>query len=187
MEFEKNPKMARLYRDVCITEKIDGTHGAIFVDEYPDGEPFVTGIGSRNRFITPGKSTDNFGFARWVEEHNNQLAHCLGPGVHRGEWWGSGIQRGYGLVSKVFSLFAVHLFDQSYLEPHAIPGLSVVPVLYRGPYTDDIMRFELEWLSTNGSRAAPGFNDPEGIVMYHEHSKQSFKYTLDGDGHKGAR
>ena len=29
----------------------------------------------------------------------------LVPGRHFGEWWGSGIQRGYGLDEKTFSLF----------------------------------------------------------------------------------
>ena len=187
MQFQKNPKMARLYRNVTITEKIDGTHGAIFVDEYPDGEPFVTGVGSRNRFITPGKSTDNFGFAAWVEGHNTALAHCLGPGVHRGEWWGSGIQRGYGMDKKYFSLFAVHLFNEQYLEAHAIPHLRVVPIVYQGTYTDDVLRYQIETLEKRGSYAAPGFMNPEGLVMYHEAAKQMFKYTLGGDGHKGAK
>ena len=50
-----------------------------------------------------------FGFARWVETNRERLITLLGPGLHFGEWWGSGIQRGYGLTKgdKRFSLFNV--------------------------------------------------------------------------------
>jgi len=180
MEFQKNPKMPRLYRDITITEKIDGTHGAIFIDE--DG---LLQVGSRNRFLGDSKQLDNFGFCRWTADHAESLIELLGPGVHRGEWWGQGIQRRYSLDCKVFSLFATHRWTPA--DTAHIEGLEVVPILYEGPYTDDVMRYELDMLKLNGSIAAPGFMDPEGIVMYHQHSKQLFKYTLDGDGHKGAR
>jgi len=180
MEFVKNPKMARLYRNVVVTEKIDGTHGAIFISE--DGE---LQVGSRNRFLGDGKRLDNFGFCHWVTLNADQLIETLGPGIHRGEWWGAGIQRRYDLDCKVFSLFAVHRFTAQ--DVTHIQGLDVVPILYQGRYTDDVLRYQLEHLEKRGSYAAPGFMDPEGLVMYHEASKQSFKYTLKGDGHKGVR
>ncbi len=61
-------------------------------------------IGSRTRWITA--QDDNHGFARWVEGNKQELLK-LGAGRHFGEWWGSGIQRGYGLQKgeKRFSLF----------------------------------------------------------------------------------
>jgi len=38
-----------------------------------------------------------------------------------------------------------------------------------------------------GSYAAPGFMQPEGVVVYHKASGQVFKKTPDkNDGHKGA-
>ena len=185
MNFEKNPKMPRLYRDITITEKIDGTHGAIFIEEGPFSSPIVAAAGSRNRIITPGKSTDNFGFAGWVAEHADALACTLGIGVHRGEWWGAGIQRRYDMDHKRFSLFATHRWAAPAIAH--IEGLDVVPVLYRGPYTDDVMRYELDQLELLGSAAKPCFMQPEGIVMYHEASKQLFKYTRHGDGHKSHR
>src|ERR1035437_6203226 len=98
------PKIARLNRDIVITEKIDGTNAAIGIVEAPftvsDGEggPEFRGYRvyaqSRNRIITPGK--DNAGFAAWVESIKDIAIEVLGPGLHFGEWWGNGIQRGYG-------------------------------------------------------------------------------------------
>ena len=91
-EFEKFDKIARLSRNCIITEKIDGTNAQVFIGE--NGE-FLTG--SRNRWITP--EDDNAGFARWALENKEKLLQ-LGPGRHFGEWWGSGIQRRYGLDRK---------------------------------------------------------------------------------------
>ena len=92
MEFTEFPKIARLSRECTITEKIDGTNGSIYIGE--NGE-FL--IGSRTQWITPER--DNHGFARWCMEHKEELFK-LGIGHHFGEWWGSGIQRGYGLTEK---------------------------------------------------------------------------------------
>jgi hypothetical protein len=79
---------------------------------------------SRSRWITP--DDDNFGFAAWVEANRDELL-TLGPGRHFGEWWGSGIQRGYGLPKgeKRFSLFNVSRWGES--RPACC---HVVPVLY---------------------------------------------------------
>lgn len=49
---------------------------------------------SRTRWITP--EDDNYGFAKWANENKEELLK-LGIGQHFGEWWGSGIQRGYNL------------------------------------------------------------------------------------------
>jgi hypothetical protein len=92
IEFKAWPKIARLNRRMIITEKIDGTNAAVIVTE--GGQVYAQ---SRTRLITPGKTTDNFGFAAWVEQNKVFLAERLGPGYHYGEWWGVGIQRGYGL------------------------------------------------------------------------------------------
>src|SRR5687767_3287692 len=97
LEFLEFPKMARLSREVIISEKIDGTNAQILITE--DGG-FYTG--SRNRWVTPEQ--DNFGFSKWAHE-NKELLMKLGVGRHFGEWWGAGIQRTYGLKEKRFSLF----------------------------------------------------------------------------------
>jgi hypothetical protein len=146
----------------------------------PDGEVFA---GSRNRWITP--ENDNYGFARWVAEHEQELRDGLGIGQHFGEWWGAGIQRGYGLRRKHFSLFNTHRWscklDQPATHPPACCG--VVPVLYCGPYSDHEVQDSLDCLRLNGSRTqeATGFLQPEGVVVYMQSSGSLHKVLLEGD------
>jgi len=173
-EFKPFDSIPRLSKTIVISEKIDGTNACIHVSD--DG--MTVTAGSRSRWITPGD--DNFGFARWVHDHTDEL-RGLGPGYHYGEWWGAGIQRRYGLQEKRFSLF-----NAGRWETERPPCCHVVPVLYRGPFSLSAVDDELGRLAAEGSRAAPGFMQPEGIVVYHEASRQLFKKTLDGDGHKGA-
>lgn len=194
MEFVEFPKLPRLNREVIVTEKIDGTNAqVVIVDkrevDLPRGCTIVgdlaIGAGSRTRYITP--EDDNYGFARWVQEHAEELA-TLGRGHHFGEWWGLGIQRGYGLKEKRFSLFNVHRWADDAVRPACC---HVVPELARGLPLDasfDIYaRTAVDKLLINGSVAAPGFMRPEGIVVFHVASNTGFKYTFDkNDGHKGA-
>jgi hypothetical protein len=60
----------------------------------------------------------------------------------------------------------------------------VVPVLYAGVFTSDVVDATLASLEANGSVAAPGFMDPEGVVVYVAAARTLFKKTLKGDGHK---
>lgn len=168
-EFVPFPKIARLNRELVVTEKLDGTNAQVFVAE--DGTVLA---GSRSRWITP--EVDNHGFARWVAEHESEL-RALGPGSHFGEWWGSGIQRRYGLTEKRFSLFNVHRWG---VERPAC--CHVVPTLGRGiaGVTLSIGGI-IESLRENGSVAAPGFMKPEGIVVFHTASSQLYKMTLEKD------
>jgi hypothetical protein len=171
MEFESFEKIARLSRDCVITEKIDGTNGCIAIGD--NGEFFV---GSRSRWITP--EDDNYGFARWAEANKDELLK-LGPGRHWGEWWGAGIQRRYGLLEKRFSLFNVHRWADAAVRPACC---HVVPVLYSGPFTTYYATEALRSLETAGSVAAPGFMDPEGIVIFHSAAAgHLFKKTIKGD------
>ncbi|MET0888327.1 MAG: RNA ligase family protein [Mycetocola sp.] len=175
IEFQPWPKIARLNRNIVVTEKIDGTNAAVIVSE----ELAVVGAQSRSRLITP--EDDNFGFARWVQEHAESLAACLGPGRHFGEWWGSGIQRKYGLANgeKRFSLFNTSRHERA--DFSEVPGLGVVPVLYEGPNDNDAIDEALDRLDSLGSVAAPGFMDPEGIVVFHSASRTMFKVAIKGD------
>lgn len=173
--FEAFRKIPRLRRGCVITEKIDGTNAQIFVPEDP-AAPLL--FGSRNRWITPAQ--DNYGFATWATAHAEEL-RLLGPGRHFGEWWGSGIQRRYGLTEKRFSLFNAGRWSAT--PPPACCG--IVPVLYSGAFTETAVDEVLARLRAEGSVAAPGFMDPEGIVVFHPASGATFKVTLDGDGHKG--
>lgn len=174
--FEAFPSISRLSRECIVTEKLDGTNAQVVVTE--DGNVFA---GSRTRWITPEE--DNYGFARWVKEHEEELRVGLGFGQHFGEWWGSGIQRTYGLKEKRFSLFNVSRWTDD-VRPECC---GVVPTLYTGIFDTLQIDNQLYMLRDEGSKAAPGFMKPEGIVIYHVPSRQLFKKTLDkNDEHKGA-
>ncbi len=179
MEFTAFPKLSRLSREVVITEKIDGTNAAVIVELDQDGFPRVVGAQSRTRLITP--EDDNFGFARWVHENAEELAK-LGPGTHFGEWWGKGIQRNYARPDRIFSLFNVSRWADPAVRPACC---SVVPTLYAGPLEKYGVlvgvKQALGTLAANGSVAAPGFMDPEGIVVFHTASNSMFKKTLKND------
>jgi hypothetical protein len=168
--FEPFPKIARLSREIVITEKIDGTNAQVFVTD--EGQVLA---GSRSRWLTAEKGKDNFGFAAWVEANREELLK-LGPGRHFGEWWGQGIQRGYGLTEKRFSLFNVAKWGEA--RPACC---DVVPVLYRGSFDTFTISDILCKLASGGSVAAPGFLNPEGIVIFHTASSQLFKKTLEKD------
>lgn len=170
--FEPFPKLARYSRNIFITEKLDGTNAQVIVTE--DG---VVAAASRTRLITPGKNTDNFGFAQWVEENKFELRE-LGPGRHFGEWYGKGIQRGYGLDHRRFALFNTARWAG---EPTLPKCCTVVPVLYGGPMDEWQIKHTMFNLKVYGSVAAPGFKDPEGIVIYHTASRSLFKKTYEGD------
>jgi hypothetical protein len=193
MNFVPMPKIPRLSREIVITEKIDGTNASVYIPPPEEAHLFARKIlaGSRTRRIEPGD--DNFGFAGWVEKNWEELVK-LGAGHHFGEWWGKGIQRGYGLEERRFSLFNVgrwHPNDLKKLSP-AMPLLGsklewapdcchVVPVLYRGDFTTGDVQRAIGELKTHGSRAAPGFVDPEGVMVYHTAANMVFKKTIKGD------
>jgi hypothetical protein len=190
--FQEFPKIPRLRRELVITEKLDGTNAAvrwepIYTNPDPNGlgvrlltDQHGTEIGahelfaqSRKQFITPEK--DNYGFAGWVKRHIDELTK-LGPGIHYGEWWGNGIQRRYGLEEKRFSLFNVMRWGDHNPPPACC---RVVPILARGE--DGFVNAALISLAANGSVAAPGFMNPEGVIVWHSAARSYFKVLLEND------
>lgn len=166
MNFIKWPKIPRLENEIFhISEKIDGTNACIVITD--DGD---IGAQSRTRLITP--EDDNYGFARWVNNNAEQLVDNLGPGHHFGEWWGQGIQRGYGLTEKRFSLF--NPTKQSDI-------CSNVPIIASCPQVVlfEVLEVTINQLKTEGSRAAPGYMKPEGLVIYGEQSHVYWKVIID--------
>ena len=193
LEFNKFQKIPRLNRDMIITEKIDGTNAQIYIehseviDELKDTDErrqwfeqfgviageFTLFAGSRKRWIVPGK--DNFGFAKWVWENAMELV-ALGPGSHYGEWWGQGIQRKYDQMKKRFSLFNVTRWEEE-----APLCCNVVPVLYEGPFDTGAVQCAIDRLWQYGSKAAPGWMDPEGVMVFHVAANRYFKVTCKND------
>jgi hypothetical protein len=203
-QFEPFEKIPRFFRNVTITEKIDGTNASIHIVK-PEidishfdlwtakvGDHLIW-AGSRTRWITP--DNDNFGFAKWVANNAEELVQ-LGVGTHRGEWWGNGIQRHYNIDHKRFSLFNTHRWCGHDEEPKEIPTADprvvnvqkqcpscchVVPVIYKGLFLTDMVKSAINELRIRGSFAVPGFMKPEGIVIYHEAANVYFKATLEKD------
>lgn len=164
------PKIPRLNRDIVITEKVDGTNASIYIHE--DG---TFKAGSRNRWIT--SADDNYGFAKWAEDNKEELLK-LGHGHHFGEWWGKGIQHGYGLSERRFSLFNTAKWSDPAIRPACC---HVVPVLYQGPFSQSAIDRAIDSLKRYGSFAAQGFMKPEGIIVYHTAANRMFKVTLEND------
>ena len=189
MDFVAYPKTPRLRRDVVITEKLDGTNAQIVISRedpatsMPDvdvirhnGEGLVMRVGSRSRWITPGKSTDNYGFAGWCFDNSEELFK-LGEGTHFGEWYGIGIQRNYGLTERRFALFNTARWGAH--NPNTPACVEVVPVLATTSLED--VDKVLTKLKLSGSVAVPGFMTPEGICVYHSASRQTFKVLIEND------
>ena len=190
--FKPFDKIPRLNRNCTITEKIDGTNGIIHIEPAAncnvaqavtmingsgDTAQWAVWAGSRTRWISPGKE-DNHGFAAWVAANAEELVTKLGPGTHYGEWWGGGIQRGYGVPDKRFSLFNTARWGDPAVRPACC---GVVPVLYEGPFETALIAEVMQMLADSGSMAAPGFMNPEGIVVFHKASNTLFKATIKGD------
>jgi hypothetical protein len=196
-------KIARYYRDISISEKIDGTNGSVLIDFVPfdkegevpsygqvlahvegqlkdpetgyyhDGVYFVRAA-SRKGLLRV--SADNHGFAQWVVANAKDLT-ILGPGQHSGEWYGKGIGRGYGLQERRFALFNPTVASPDCCE--------VTPQLYVGPAVmpdgQDAVKFWMRQLAYAGSAAVRGYKKPEGVVVFHTGSNRCFKATFEFD------
>lgn len=171
-----------LLEEIYFSEEVKG-----FIDDYCIAQKnnLYMFAGSRKRWITP--ENDNYGFARWVKENSDDLFN-LGEGQHFGEWWGQGIQRGYDMDKKVFSLFNTGRWI-NYDTPigindkreHCPKCCDVVPILYKGTFNTYDAQYTLNYLSLGGSIASPGFKNPEGIVVYHAASRMLFKQAIKND------
>lgn len=171
-----------------------------------EGMMYQIRAASRSRFLEPRKSDDNFGFCRWVQDNKDDLLG-LGEGTHYGEWWGQKIQRGYGLTEKRFSLFNTGKWVDQHSdytsrvvdEPKtklAPVCCHVVPILWTGSFDEsvdtdgrivNVYESQIAALKAGGSVAAPGFMNPEGIIIYHTAANSYFKKTVEKDWvHKNA-
>ncbi len=177
MEFKSFTKIPRLSREMIVTEKIDGTNGIIAIGENGEFQ-----VGSRNKWLTEEMGniqSDNAGFAQWAVKNRDNLM-LLGYGFHYGEWWGSGIQRGYDLPKgeKRFSLFNVSRWTDDNARPSCC---GVVPTLYTGDFSTEVISTQIERLKTLGSVASPGFMRPEGLIVFHVAGGYLFKKTVEKD------
>lgn len=203
MEFQSWGKTPRLNKEAVYTEKIDGTNACVVIEPIGnrvgledidfdtdtaldvvwqgDGNGFVIGAQSRSRMLT--REQDNFGFAKWVQENSVGLVEVLGVGTHFGEWWGHGIQRGYGLDKgdRRFSLFNTRRWAGEGEELIQIPGLGMVPIIAIEQFSTVEAQDCVDFLAREGSVAAPGFMRPEGVCVFHVAAQTVFKTFLEND------
>lgn len=215
-EFVGYNKISRLKRPWIVTEKIDGTNACVYVTEQSPGEILKTPwadvvwsdkerwvyAASRKRWVTV--ENDNYGWAWFVKQNGEALAYELGLGRHYGEWFGYGINRNYKLPERRFALFdprwnpaiqehpLLHSQLASTLRPTwLVPAIcDVVPLLGVIPTDQDLsegVNTILGGLQQGGSRAAPGFDNPEGIVVTHSQNPAiKLKVLCENDhAHKG--
>lgn len=179
-EFAKWPSIQRLSSETCyITEKIDGTNGVIYVPESSD-QPVIAG--SRERWLSQEdgspaeKDQDNFGFSAWVYDRREALRN-LGPGYHYGEFHGGKIQRGYGIKERRWASFEYWRTDFPQID-----GVCVVPTLYTGELTSNIIDQTVDSLRASGSILYPGFMNPEGVVITFKNMRSAkFKRLCEKD------
>lgn len=167
--FPKVPRFNRIFGRCIITEKLDGTNAHILIK---DGQ--IAQVGSRTRWITPEK--DNYGFAQWVRNNEEDILK-LGEGHHFGEWYGSGINRGYGLNEKRFALFNTRRWNDQ--NPNRPTCCECVKELYSGQFTFEVLEEITEWLRVEGSQQIPGYMSPEGVMVYFSEMDQLVKWTYD--------
>lgn len=200
-EFIKFPSIPRLSKErMTITEKIDGSNAGILIlpDDVATGENAITRVDndnhgsvwiyaqSRSRYLKPTKAEDNFGFASWVWSESANLVEILGLGRHMGEWWGSGIQRGYGLEKgeKRFSLFnAPRWMETIKVQPGstAVHALCTVPLLYTGEFEGGAISRLKSTLRLKGSQAVEHAFSAEGMVVFLREAQVSYKVLLEND------
>lgn len=179
------PRAIRLSARWTITEKILGTSGVIVstpaasdaasipgarIATGPAGQPLVIRAASRTRWLVPvhhpraASERDNFDFAAWVYDNAPNLA-LLGPGEHRGEWYGAGIGHGYGLARRQFALLDTDRWSPKKLPAGVPETLMLVPMLAecRGDALNATITACLLRLAKDGSSVVPGAV-AEGIV-----------------------
>jgi len=204
MDFEPFGKIPRLKRELVITEKLDGSNAQVCITPFnaedvddphviatwmENGSPALAmRAGSRTRWIAPAgtvyngtaqKGCDNFGFARWAQDNGSDL-FTLGEGRHYGEWYGSGIQRGYGLDEKRFALFNTARWGAHNPDTPVCCEVTQIVKDVDGPFAS--ADEALEYLFEHGSFSVPGYHNPEGIVVYLTASRGLFKMTFGMDG-----
>jgi hypothetical protein len=202
-EFQPFAKIPRLMRECVVTEKIDGSNAQILIElSYKPREDAIAFVeaeidinvpidqnwcihgvyfnlyaGSRSKWLKPNKQQDNHGFAQWVVDHASKLVTIFGIGRFYGEWWGQGINRGYGLTEKRFSIFNPDFEFKT--DPKGL--VSKVPLLYKGLFDTAKIEEILNTLREKGSVAVPNYMKPEGLVCYHLAGGHLYKRTCEND------
>lgn len=174
-EFQAWPKTTRLKSKCTVSEKLNGSNGALVTvvttSLGPDGVTTLYHVKlyyqTRTRMVT--LDDDQTGLAAWAEENRESLKYDLvfnghnpdnppkvGVSYHYGEFMTRGHKEPH------FYLFNTRRWSKMQFST---PTLKVVPVLYEGDYYEGLVEEFLEDLRVNGSRVHPEL-PAEGVVTY---------------------
>ncbi|GAB3994854.1 hypothetical protein GCM10029992_10530 [Glycomyces albus] len=192
------PRTIHLHQRWTITERVEGArvliliksvddrplpHPGIHLIEGPTGDQVTVQAASRTRWLVPepearanGSGRDNFAFAAWVVAHAARLAE-LGPGAHRGVWFGAGIGHGYGMAERHLALTDIARWSAAKL-PTGLPETVVrVPVLTEctGQDLSEAIGAGLARLTERGSILVPG----EATAGVQAHSAADPRFVID--------
>ena len=192
------PSIERLENIYCIiSEKIDGTNGLIEINETN------VRFGSRNRYIS--FSDDNAGFANFFRHYEAKLEDVAKDVITKelelngetltscnesyplriyGEWFGCGIQRGYGLKDKFFMPFS-SFYGEKLIE-YQVPNVITPNIMYTGKFSMEVVGTCMQQLKLNGSGVVKDYKQPEGIVIFFPKYNFRLKETFDGAKWKDA-
>ena len=179
------PSIERLENIYCvISEKIDGTNGLIEINETN------VRFGSRNRYIS--FSDDNAGFANFFKDYEARFKDAAKdittdksyPLRIYGEWFGRGIQRGYGLKDKFFMPFS-SFYSEKLIE-YQVPNVITPNIMYTGKFSMEVVDTCMQQLKLNGSGVVKDYKQPEGIVIFFPKYNFRLKETFDGAKWKDA-
>lgn len=187
IEFKAWPKTSRLNSRVTISEKLNGSNGAVIFDiteeTPPDGQEvmihnYAVAAQTRTRLVTV--HDDQTGIAKWVTQNYETLIQDIGlpnPIPKTGTFYHYGEFMTRGHKEPHFYLFNTRRWAGKEFET---PTLKVVPVLYEGDYYEGVVEECLDDLRTNGSRVHPGI-PAEGVVVYWQHDDTMKKAFIDTD------
>lgn len=179
------PSIERLENIYCvISEKIDGTNGLIEINETN------VRFGSRNRYIS--FSDDNAGFANFFRHYEARFEDVAKDIITKepessdesyplriyGEWFGCGIQRGYGLKDKFFMPFS--FFYGEKLIEYQVPNVITPNIMYTGKFSMEVVNTCMQQLKLNGSGVVKDYKQPEGIVIFFPKYNFRLKETFNG-------
>jgi hypothetical protein len=145
--------------------KLHGTNGGVKIT--PEGRVLAM---SRSSIVTP--TSDNAGFAKWVEANEAAFATLSRPSgdvIVYGEWAGPGIQKGVALnqlKSKIFAVFAIRLMraggDELVVDPTEIDDYfrfigndsPDAPDMHIIPWFNDGEEFTIDWAAESAILSA---------------------------------
>lgn len=211
IEFQDWGKTARHYRDITITEKIDGTNAAIGIIPIEqvnhlapaDKTPRLTNIEVLDSSVVAmaKRAGEEQIYGVYAQSRNRLIRPGKATDNAGFAGWvaqnaaqlvellNPGLHYGEWWGQNIQRNYGLKEKRFSLFNTHAHRGiyerseglLRCVPVLYQGPNQGARVEEAMEYLAEYGSEAETGFANPEGVCIYHSASKQVTKVTFEHD------